>query len=261
MEVATLAILLEKFKHLSYLEILVIGIAIGSTQLPPDLIFRFFSQSSQLPSIDQKTQFYSYILQGSLGEAKSILKAANIPKKKFNLSICKICKLCIPSKEITKLTNCFDCFHSNCLRINLENQILSKTSLIKCPECYKVLTNQEISSIVNKSCMFSDKVPKSAGLNVIECPIPNCYNQISAKPDTIIAVCSKCKTRVCISCKSKFHDNKTCAEYSQNKHLVGNCPHCHREVAFEGKKMVFCTCKTQFCVKCLKTPIFCQCSP
>ena len=81
MEVATLAILLEKFKHLSYLEILVIGIAIGSTQLPPDLIFRFFSQSSQLPSIDQKTQFYSYILQGSLGEAKSILKAANIPKK------------------------------------------------------------------------------------------------------------------------------------------------------------------------------------
>jgi IBR domain, a half RING-finger domain len=165
MDTEKLSKTLKQFGNLSSFEILLIGITIGTTQLDPEIIFRFVSESIKNLQDSQKSKFYNYLVQGNLGKAKSVLshtKSEPLIRRRVLMEspkyICKLCKKAIQETEIEYLENCTDLFHKPCLITYLENQIEKKVFPIGCPECPKPLILKEIESRIKPE--FFEKYQK-----------------------------------------------------------------------------------------------------
>ena len=186
MELQGLIKLLEKYPNFTILDALIAGISIGSTQLNPSIIFRFLGEATHLLLTEEhKYNFFNFLLQNNLGKAKELLmpKEKLFIKKKISndkaqvpIYPCKLCKNCIPEKEIEYLENCADLFHRQCLIANIEEQVQHRKFPIKCPECNGDLTQLEVKKRLSEDYYERhqrNEISYAVGpnINIVECPI------------------------------------------------------------------------------------------
>lgn len=257
--------LCRKFANLNKTEFFVAGLCAGLTSVQPDIILKFIEKGSKIHDEALKNKFYVNAANGNLGKAKENLctgtNANKFSKTYSNASFntCKLCKRQANDKDIEYLENCADLFHKECIKENIQNQIIDNQYPIKCPTC-----QAEVSSVFIKLKVGAEYYEKysfseiSSAVDCIECPISGCKGVINfnVQKNKIRVECEKCKNPVCLYCGVKYHDGFTCDEFLCKRNA--KCQYCKLVVMdITGHKK--CKCSNVLCGKCSLPINMCNC--
>ncbi|OMJ87383.1 hypothetical protein SteCoe_10888 [Stentor coeruleus] len=272
MDLEDLKKLIDKHPKMEIIEALIAGIVIGTTKLSASLIFRFIAEaSSSLTTINQKSDFYSFLLENNLGKAKELisLSKANrttvIKKKIFYKQEypCKLCKHSVPDMEIQYLETCADLFHPKCIKNYIELLIDKQIFPLACPECNTEIIEKDISNRIDAEHFQKHQktgiiIAMGGHLRVLECK--NCGTKLEVDSTNTKRIgCPKCRVSYCLNCMLEFHDNQTCDEYKKIASMKKKCPGCSELILIKKKGIQVCKCTAQFCSECLNYSTHCKC--
>ena len=191
-----------------------------------------------------------------------------VPKIDFSPSKCPICYENFESLKRIPGSNHEFC--EKCIKGHLKEKIYNNNSLkIKCPDdCGYILTQQNVEELLKEEIIILTKYKKfrlnaelSQNPNLVWCMQPGCENIIKVENNTNLIICSKCKVKMCLLCRSLWHEGQTCEEAidSEYKRYIDNvavkkCPKCKVRIEKnQGCNHMTCVrCHHQFCWICCK---------
>ena len=128
----------------------------------------------------------------------------------------KICNICYDDFEVLrKVPGSNHEFCEKCIRSHLKQNIYNNNPLkIMCPDdCGYILTQNNIEELLSEDMIMLIKYKKfklnaelSQNPDVIWCMTPGCENIIKSEKNTKLVMCPKCKLRMCMLCKSHWHE-------------------------------------------------------
>mmetsp|Transcript_16553 Transcript_16553/g.23992 ORF Transcript_16553/g.23992 Transcript_16553/m.23992 type:complete len:307 (+) Transcript_16553:1446-2366(+) len=263
----------KNFQSLPPHALYIAGSARYKTSLKPQVILKFleqfYGQAKNFPS-EKVSEVESLVFQGKIGEAKRLVKELEsqtqyieykeleqkaleimqaIQKEEKDSLLCASCSGSVDDRNVAVLEFCSHIFHTNCLKVELETQILQKGISVGCPQCQAEVSASEMQNYCSRDIFgaYQELTLKSLlekdQINIFQCP--ECGEKFDSEGQATV-VCIRCEAQVCTLCNTtKFHCRCT------NEPELKFCPMCNLGNRFYGGNKVTCRgCNTGFCPKC-----------
>ncbi|CDW84284.1 ibr domain containing protein [Stylonychia lemnae] len=145
--------------------------------------------------------------------------------------------------HVYPLEGCSNLFHKECLQRFLISSINQCVYPLKCPdhECRKLLLDSDLRALISidiyeKYLNYSIQKVADQQPDIQHCPNPGCgfafaWDQNQDEPHQI---CKKCQKKICIPCKTIFHQDQSCEEYKRNQRFDDNDQKFIDRMIYEG---------------------------